>query len=340
MSELEDILEKPSTAYFGREEIRGLFTLGLLAVVTSIRIQYLDKLMTISINERIVDLTSLFDLTIILWSLYAFFMVLGVSDDMLGEKEARLLRSLSRYYLFFSYFIIGFVLVDVYYSLYPLQSIGITIIMISVIAYWLSKRIIRFRKDVVDGKYSRKLLFAKAKDYLISGWYGLFLSIFMVCFLVVVAGTHDVFVIPSAIIGSVFLVFYLFQRDKKKFPLKSGYEAFDQIFSNFMNVSVFPSPVSSLESVSKKVYEEIFSDRETFEVEGKSHKIRRTSKLGVRFVELEGFTFIEQNPEKNSVWGKLAKDGHRILWVIDDGDYVAQVRDGVFHDFSNTHTGG
>jgi hypothetical protein len=337
MLELEDILEKPSTAYFGREEIRGLFTLGLLAVVTSIRIQYLDKLMTISINERIVDLTSVFDLIIVLWSLYAFLMVLGVSDDMLGEKEARFLRMISRYYLFFSYFVIGFDLIDVYYSLYPLQSMGITIIMISVIAYWLLKRIILFRKDVTDRRYSRKLLLTKTKNYLISNWYGLFLSLFMVCFLIVVAGTHDEFVIPSAIIGSVFLVFYLFQRDRKNFPLKSGYETIDQIFSKFMKVSAFPSPVSSLEGVSKKVYDEIFSDREILEVEGKSHKIRKTSKLGIRFVELEGFTFIEQNPMKNSVWGKLAKDGHKILWVIEDGDYVAQVRDGVFHDFSK-HT--
>lgn len=32
--------------------------------------------------------------------------------------------------------------------------------------------------------------------------------------------------------------------------------------------------------------------------------------------------------------GRMARDGHRILWVIEDGDYVAQVRDGVFHDFN------
>jgi hypothetical protein len=58
----------------------------------------------------------------------------------------------------------------------------------------------------------------------------------------------------------------------------------------------------------------------------------------LRVVEVEGFTFLEQNPEKNSVWGKLAKEGHKILWVIEDGDYVAQVRDGVYHDFNKIHT--
>ncbi len=90
----------------------------------------------------------------------------------------------------------------------------------------------------------------------------------------------------------------------------------------------------NLEETSKKVYEEVFKDRKTVEVDGRGYRIRKTSKLGLRVVELGSLTFLEQNPEKNSVWGRLAREGHRILWIIEDGDYVAQVHDGVFHDFN------
>ncbi len=137
MSQVKDESEKFSSSYLNREEIRGLFTLGLLAVVASLRIQYLGRLITIPVSERVVDLTPLFDSTIILWSLYAFFMMLGVSDDILGEKGARALRFISKYYLFFSYFLIGYDAISLYYSFYPLQSVGITIIMTAIILYWL-----------------------------------------------------------------------------------------------------------------------------------------------------------------------------------------------------------
>jgi hypothetical protein len=42
--------------------------------------------------------------------------------------------------------------------------------------------------------------------------------------------------------------------------------------------------------------------------------------------------FLEQNPEKDSRWGEFARQGHKILWVIDDGHYIAQVRDGEYHN--------
>ena len=95
--------------------------------------------------------------------------------------------------------------------------------------------------------------------------------------------------------------------------------------------------MKNLEDVAIKAYEAIFSDQKTAKIEEITHKVRRTSRQGLRFLIVEGCTFLEQNPEKNSVWGKLAKDGHNILWVIDDGDYVGQVRDGVYHDFHKEH---
>jgi hypothetical protein len=91
--------------------------------------------------------------------------------------------------------------------------------------------------------------------------------------------------------------------------------------------------LKNLEDVAIKAYEATFSEQKTANIENITHKVRRTSRQGLRFLIVEGYTFLEQNPEKNSVWGKMAKDGHKILWVIEDGDYIGQVRDGVYHDF-------
>ena len=88
-----------------------------------------------------------------------------------------------------------------------------------------------------------------------------------------------------------------------------------------------------LEEASKRVYEAIFDGRRFVEVEGRKYRVGRTSKLGLRVVSIEDYTFLEQNPEKNSTWGRLSKEGHRILWVMEGGDYIGQVRDRVYHDF-------
>ena len=95
--------------------------------------------------------------------------------------------------------------------------------------------------------------------------------------------------------------------------------------------------LENLEDAAIKAYEAIFSDQKTAKIEENTHKVRRTFRQSLRFLIVECYTFLEQNPEKNSVWGKMAKEGHRILWVIEDGDYIGQVRDGVYHDFHKEH---
>jgi len=69
-------------------------------------------------------------------------------------------------------------------------------------------------------------------------------------------------------------------------------------------------------------------------VVGKSYRVARTGTRKfrtVRFV-MDGVEYqgIEQNPEKPSRWGKLARDGHRVVQFRDlgSGKYVAVAVDG------------
>lgn len=63
-------------------------------------------------------------------------------------------------------------------------------------------------------------------------------------------------------------------------------------------------------------------------------KIERTTK-GQRIgcFETTRFLFIEQNKNKSSKHGRLAKDGHKIMWVIrkDDNKYIGKVENGTLY---------
>jgi hypothetical protein len=74
-------------------------------------------------------------------------------------------------------------------------------------------------------------------------------------------------------------------------------------------------------------------------VAGKTVKVERTGSQKLRTVrfEVDGreYQMIEQNPEKPSRWGKLAREGHRVVQVrdVELGKYVAAVVDGKVREY-------
>jgi len=62
---------------------------------------------------------------------------------------------------------------------------------------------------------------------------------------------------------------------------------------------------------------------------GGGRGVKKFSRSGLRYVSLtEGAILVEQNPKKRSEWAELANQGHRIAWVMRDGEYLARVVDG------------
>jgi hypothetical protein len=92
-------------------------------------------------------------------------------------------------------------------------------------------------------------------------------------------------------------------------------------------------------SVLSSVAEEMMSGREVT-VEGRTSRVSRTGAQRLRIVRfLTGgreYQAIEQNPEKPSRWGKLAREGRRVVQVRDLGSqkYVAAVVDGKVTEYS------
>jgi len=75
-------------------------------------------------------------------------------------------------------------------------------------------------------------------------------------------------------------------------------------------------------------------------VEGRSSRVSRTGAKRLRTVRFlmggREYQAIEQNPEKPSRWGKLAREGRRVVQVRDLGTqkYVAAVVDGKVTEYT------
>ncbi len=88
--------------------------------------------------------------------------------------------------------------------------------------------------------------------------------------------------------------------------------------------------IDKLEEIAITAFTAIFDGLDSVDIDGNVYPIKQTSKSKVRLVERGGYTYIEQNPYKDSKWAKLAQEGHQIMWVMQGRRYLAQVKDGKF----------
>jgi len=79
-----------------------------------------------------------------------------------------------------------------------------------------------------------------------------------------------------------------------------------------------------------EVSKNIFKKVPSVEVDGKSYPVEIIRPAYLRTVSFGPYRFIEQNPEKDSRWAEMARDGHEICWIFKQGKYYGQVIDGMF----------
>lgn len=128
----EDLSEKDkeeddSTENNDKRELRGLFTLGLLAVLITVRTRF-DNL-TLTVGQYSFDFLLYISILITTWSAYAFFMVFGLSEDMIGVNLARVFQTISITFLGVS-FIFTVIFGGIYFTFifYP-QSLWVIILV-------------------------------------------------------------------------------------------------------------------------------------------------------------------------------------------------------------------
>ncbi|TKJ26778.1 MAG: hypothetical protein CEE42_04165 [Promethearchaeota archaeon Loki_b31] len=87
--------------------------------------------------------------------------------------------------------------------------------------------------------------------------------------------------------------------------------------------------MEDLEKNGLKIYNAIFQGEKNVEIEEIEYPIKKFSN-GIKYVDLFGYRFIEQNRNKKSEWGKKAREGHKIMWIIKGRRYISQIIDGEY----------
>ncbi|MFW9820607.1 MAG: hypothetical protein ACFFE5_13435, partial [Candidatus Thorarchaeota archaeon] len=80
-----------------------------------------------------------------------------------------------------------------------------------------------------------------------------------------------------------------------------------------------------------KIFDAIFERKKSVEIDEIEYPIKKFSS-GVKYVDLFGYRYIEQNRNKKSEWGKKAREGHKIMWIIKGRRYIAQILDENYKD--------
>jgi hypothetical protein len=80
-----------------------------------------------------------------------------------------------------------------------------------------------------------------------------------------------------------------------------------------------------------KIYKAIFERKKSVEIDNIDYQIKKFSS-GIKYVDLFGYRYIEQNRNKKSEWGKKAREGHKIMWIIKGRRYIAQIFDGEYKE--------
>ncbi len=98
----------------------------------------------------------------------------------------------------------------------------------------------------------------------------------------------------------------------------------------------------SLEEALISVWEQVFAENaKTVILDDVRYPIRRTSRSKLREVDFKfgetALRGVEQNPNTNSRWAKLAREGKKVMQFLEDGRYVAGVVDGKVTVYHSLH---
>ena len=90
---------------------------------------------------------------------------------------------------------------------------------------------------------------------------------------------------------------------------------------------------ANLEEILISVWQQVLvDDAATVNVCGRNFRIKKTSRSRLREVDFEcdgqKLRGLEQNPDTQSNWANLAREGKKVMQFLRDGKYVANVVDG------------
>jgi hypothetical protein len=193
------------------EEIRGIFVLGLLAVLASIRVQS-DKIM-VTVGQISIDFMPFLNITLVLWSFYAIFMVFGLSEDILGKTASNMFRQGAKLFLQLNFLILAALSLILGLSAYPTRlpwALG----LIGILSLYALVEKLRESKSLKPEKPLKRSLWGWVKSN------SVFLSsmLILISFTEILFGADEIYILPSFVVGCIGIVFFIIslRRAEKK----------------------------------------------------------------------------------------------------------------------------
>lgn len=195
------------------EEIRGIFVLGLLAVLITIKLQSPSATLNVTIGQLTLNIIPLLNIIITSWSLYAFFTVFGLSEDIVGKSISEMFRVIAKIILR-----LNFILVVFFGALYGILGyptrlpyvIGLLLILTLFVALKELSKVRKKPKKPIRLKLTRKVL--KENLSMLMGF------VLLVIVAIIMAYPDDWIRFPSFIIGCVCVVVFGIISFKYKKP--------------------------------------------------------------------------------------------------------------------------
>jgi hypothetical protein len=87
----------------------------------------------------------------------------------------------------------------------------------------------------------------------------------------------------------------------------------------------------------------LMEDAKAVELEGRRYPVKRTSRHHLRQVDFtcedEQLRGLEQNPDTNSRWAQMAREGKKVMQFLSKGRYIGVVADGKVIAYSKDYHG-
>ena len=163
--------------------------------------------MMVDIGQTSLDIIPLLDMTIALWSLYAFFMVMGLSEDVIGKVLSNLSRETAKAFLGLNFILLIFLSFLAFYSGFPTRlplALGLIFLLLF---YKAIKRLRKRRKS---------LLKFNLKKTIMSNIQGLLMMSFILCVVLVIFVRDEQQVIPYFIVGLLALLIHIVIKEEVK----------------------------------------------------------------------------------------------------------------------------
>jgi len=187
-------------------ELRGLYVLGVIAVLATIRFSVGENQIVMYIFGISVNLLTYIDPILVFWSFYAIMMVFGLSKDIIGDPVSKAIIEGSRTILALSLYLLAGLFVITIFGIFWNHLIFWCILFLLFLLFTPA-----IYKKIRSTKIPRYI--TVARETILKNAYALIITL-LVILLFSDYKLEPIWIIGITVVGTIFFALYLYTRKK------------------------------------------------------------------------------------------------------------------------------